>query len=887
MSDEQVPRDGQTQAEPEVGPAPGTALGANASSSGTNPAGADAVPEHERAQSIAPLSSPIVSIGDDSSDETSSDETKDGSAALGTEPGREMLSEPPAPSARRLVPPPKPKGYVSSRPPPLAPNQAATEAIRPSFPSPEIPNAEAPVRSPSLVPDLSALRSAVTRPSIAPRPIDAARSAADRTPEAPARSTAPSNPDRPVQVLPQASRSLPPGIAFPAVGRSSIPPPTLPSATPSSRYPWMTNATAEALASATSTSGDAPATAGELPSEPRATPSGLPPARRSSPDDAPASSPTRAAVLPKATRDVTRRSSTPPPKPRFVPPRQPKETPTVAIQAMRIIAIGVDDPPVTMSGAELEASTRAAGHSSEPELIVHGSVSGPPEAFESYPPGSDLTPAEPTGELPRLADAALLEVPPLPDAALLEASAEPPGLDQQLDQPVEASNPELRSASQPVKPTEPPERAAAPTRSAPPVPRRASATSVGSVPPTPEPAGLELLPVAGAEPTAVSPTLPSPAADAGDMEAIPESVEPISEDPGASNRKRPPPPRRNSMPSAPSDSHLVAAAPIADARLPDITTAPAATSTTETAPKQPPPAPSRTPRERPQAPERKSVPSVPAAAPANGSAAANTPEAASTEPSERPKARPRRPWWEELFGEDFSRATTRLVDAQIDQEVSFIEESLGVAPGAALLDLGCGAGYHAVELASRGYGIVGYDLSLHQLALAQEVAQERGQKLNFLQGDMREMAFEDVFDGMYCWNTTFGYFEEEKNVVVAERMFAALKPGGTLLLDVVNRDFVALNQPSSVWYEGDSCVCMDDMSVDFFTSRLRVKRSLILDDGRTRECHYSIRLYSLHELGRILHDIGFRVTEASGHPSTPGIFLGQSSPRIIILAQKP
>jgi hypothetical protein len=80
---------------------------------------------------------------------------------------------------------------------------------------------------------------------------------------------------------------------------------------------------------------------------------------------------------------------------------------------------------------------------------------------------------------------------------------------------------------------------------------------------------------------------------------------------------------------------------------------------------------------------------------------------------------------------------------------------------------------------------------------------------------------------------------------------------------------------------------MDDMSVDFITSRLRVKRSVILDDGRTRECTYSIRLYSLHELGKLLHDVGFRVTEASGHPSMPGVFFGQSSPRIVILAQRP
>jgi SAM-dependent methyltransferase len=288
------------------------------------------------------------------------------------------------------------------------------------------------------------------------------------------------------------------------------------------------------------------------------------------------------------------------------------------------------------------------------------------------------------------------------------------------------------------------------------------------------------------------------------------------------------------------------------------------------------------------------VPSISAAPEVSGSSSTkSSPAEASGATTERSNnedksgARAHRPWWEELFNEDYSRALSRLSDEQIKREANFIEESLGVTPGGVVLDLGCGAGYHAVELAQRGYAVVGYDLSLHQLALAADVAQDKHQKLNLMQGDMRDMAFDSVFDGIYCWDSTFGYFEEDKNVAVAAKIFQALKPGGTFLVDVINRDFVTMQQPSSVWFEGDSAVCMDDMSVDFISSRLRVKRSVMLDDGRTKECHYSIRLYSLHELGKLLHEVGFRIAEASGQSATPGVFMGQNAPRIIILAQRP
>jgi SAM-dependent methyltransferase len=245
-----------------------------------------------------------------------------------------------------------------------------------------------------------------------------------------------------------------------------------------------------------------------------------------------------------------------------------------------------------------------------------------------------------------------------------------------------------------------------------------------------------------------------------------------------------------------------------------------------------------------------------------------------------------RPWWEDLFNDDFIRTMAKITDADISREANFIEESLGCEAGATILDLACGTGRHAVELASRGYQVVGFDLSLAMLARASDEAQDRKQKINFVQGDMREMTFEETFDGVFSWNTSFGYFDEEKNAAVIAKVHRALKKGGQFLLDVVNRDNLVRQAPSLAWFEGDGCICMDEMQIDFITSRMKVKRTLMMDDGRTKEIEYSIRVYSLHELGKMLHDNGFRVAEVSGRTGTPGVFFGCESPRTLILAEK-
>jgi len=370
-------------------------------------------------------------------------------------------------------------------------------------------------------------------------------------------------------------------------------------------------------------------------------------------------------------------------------------------------------------------------------------------------------------------------------------------------------------------------------------------------------------PFADGAASAFAPTAP-PTNQPGDM--------PAGAPPAPSAVESAPPERR----SDPSDAHEIAAEDL-------VAVEPMPSRPAASLPPLPPVAPSQPPARRPMArtvalADRPPLVIVPPhvgnVAPASG---------------ESPTASGRRKgrlWWEDLFNDDYVRASERVTDEQIAREVTFMEESLGVERGGALLDLACGTGQHAVALSRRGYEVVGFDLSLAMLARAGEEAQERETKINFIQGDMREMTFDEQFDGVYCWNTSFGYFEEDKNAQVVDRVHRSLRVGGSFLLDVINRDFLVRQSPSLAWFEGDGCVCMDEMSVDFITSRMRVKRTMMLDDGRSREVEYSIRVYSLHELGKILHEHGFKVREVSGRLATPGVFFGTESPRAIILAEK-
>ena len=337
------------------------------------------------------------------------------------------------------------------------------------------------------------------------------------------------------------------------------------------------------------------------------------------------------------------------------------------------------------------------------------------------------------------------------------------------------------------------------------------------------------------------------------------------------------PPARGPAAAAAQEAPIAAppAAPPAAAPPPPAATPPAATP-----PAAPPPVAPAPPPAPPAAAKQKPPPAPKAHAAAAAAAAAAVTDGA------RDRKRRGKPWFEEIFDEDYLRTLPFLTPQATQTEAQFVMDSLAVAPGTQILDIGCGYGRHAMELAARGYHVVGLDSSLPLLLRGADEAQRRGLTINFVHGDMRDMSFDAQFDGAYCLFSTFGYFDDETNKKAAANICRALKPGARCVFEVLNRDYVISDLPLRVWWEGDGCVVLEEVDFNYFSSRIQSNRSVVFDDGRQLEQEISIRSFCLHELGKLLHSVGFRVVEVSGSMTTKGRFFGAHSRDIVVVAER-
>ncbi len=244
-------------------------------------------------------------------------------------------------------------------------------------------------------------------------------------------------------------------------------------------------------------------------------------------------------------------------------------------------------------------------------------------------------------------------------------------------------------------------------------------------------------------------------------------------------------------------------------------------------------------------------------------------------------------WFDEFFDEHYLGYWAQMLDAERTEcELGFIQEKLGLEPGAKVLDLCCGQARHAVDLAGLGWDVTGLDLNAFLLDRARETAREAGVDIRFVQADMREIPFEDEFDAVINVFTAFGYFEDDaENRRVLEAVARCLKPGGRFLLDHTHLLRAARDFEPNVWRQyPDGTLQVEEREFDARSVRFRTKATFIKPDGTRAERENDIRCYTCAELCGMLAAAGLEVIDVYG--GFDGSPLTLESKRLIILSRK-
>ena len=229
---------------------------------------------------------------------------------------------------------------------------------------------------------------------------------------------------------------------------------------------------------------------------------------------------------------------------------------------------------------------------------------------------------------------------------------------------------------------------------------------------------------------------------------------------------------------------------------------------------------------------------------------------------------PDRPWYVEFFAGDYLPSYGHtFTQERVEREVAFVERALQLRPGDRVLDLCCGPGRHAVELARRGMRVTGQDLNAEYLEAAERRARSQGVGLDTVRSDMRQVPFEGVFDAVINMFTSFGYLEsEDDDLEVLRQVRKALKVEGRFLVDTVNREWVVSNYIQNEWRaDPDGTAYLEHRELDLVTSRQHVSFTIVAPDGTRRESvGHKVRLYTLTEIVGLLERAGLTFEGAYG-----------------------
>jgi 2-polyprenyl-3-methyl-5-hydroxy-6-metoxy-1,4-benzoquinol methylase len=229
-----------------------------------------------------------------------------------------------------------------------------------------------------------------------------------------------------------------------------------------------------------------------------------------------------------------------------------------------------------------------------------------------------------------------------------------------------------------------------------------------------------------------------------------------------------------------------------------------------------------------------------------------------------------------------------------------IFDEFDVPRGSKILDLSCGIGTHSINLAKKGYKVVGYDPSPLYIEKAKQTAIDEiagaQSKIRFYQAEANRVAevllanAESDFNAMIVFNS-IGFVGESHDIQMLTNIFKLAAANCILVTETENRDWIIQNLQAQVKLDLENLEIHETWRFNLETSTAESRSNFYEKNTNgtslrlVLDLNTSIRLYSLHELIRIINLAGWKYIKSLGDILT----LEQASsetPDIFTISQK-
>ena len=236
-------------------------------------------------------------------------------------------------------------------------------------------------------------------------------------------------------------------------------------------------------------------------------------------------------------------------------------------------------------------------------------------------------------------------------------------------------------------------------------------------------------------------------------------------------------------------------------------------------------------------------------------------------------------WWDEKYGffgnfyitgdnskNGYLSTKKQNLKQRTTSEVKGIIKVLDLKPKSKILDIPCGYGRHSIELAKKGYVVIGSDLNRKHLSIAQREARKNFVKTSFIKENMIDIAYRNEFDAVINMFYSFGFFKtDQENLKVLQNFFKALKPKGKFLMHTdVNIPRILAGKyktdETRKLVSGDSLKIGDKYNST--TKRIEGFWILKSKNGKEIKKDYSVRVYTKNEFIKLCKQAGFRFCKA-------------------------